>query len=313
MYKYRIIDAHCDSASEMYGGFNMLESRGHLDLKRMRMYKHWTQFFAVFIEPELDEEAAWERTKAIIVSIKEEVQKNSDIVSVVKNAKDIEMAEKEGKCGAFISVEGASGVGESLNRLDCLYQMGVRCIAPVWNKTNLIAAGAEEENPDLGLTDFGKRFIKRMNEIGIITDVSHMSEKSFWDTAEIVSGPFIASHSNSKAVCSHRRNLTDKQFLALKKSGGVAGINYYSLFLKDGKTAATDDIIKHIEHFASLGGIENIGLGSDFDGVDVLPHDLPGAEKVYTILDRLASLNYTEEEINMIAYDNFHRIITNIC
>ncbi len=141
-------------------------------------------------------------------------------------------------------------------------------------------------------------------------DVSHLSDEGFCDVAEITSKPFIASHSNSRTVCPHFRNLTDDQFKVLIKRGGVAGINLCPDFL--GTDPSVDSIVRHIEHFAALGGENNIGIGADFDGIGSLPRGIRGTEDLYKIFDRLLSLNYSQEQADKIAFSNMYRVFSEV-
>jgi membrane dipeptidase len=165
---------------------------------------------------------------------------------------------------AFISIEGAELFGCDLNRLDDFYARGVRALNLCWNHLNALCS-------EKGLTELGERFVTRCNELGIIIDVSHLRDEAFWDVIRLTTAPVMASHSNSRVICPHKRNLTDEQFKAIIKCRGVAGINMYAHFL--GENPDVNTVIRHIEHFLSLGGAENIALGCDFDGCDTLRGD----------------------------------------
>lgn len=303
--KYSLIDLHCDTGSvalDKNEGFykNSLQ----IDLEKMKDY-NYTQFFAAFIAPEY-KETAMARAMEIIKKTKSEILKSSGRMALCKNYKDY--CQNEGKIRAFLSLEGGEPIGseEALLRL---YDEGVRLVALSWNYKNQICAGVLEEDETLGVTEFGKEIIALMNKLGIIIDVSHLNDKSFWDVLELSKKPVIASHSNSRTICPNKRNLTDEQFLAIKRSGGIVGINFYPYFLTEEKNASVEDIIRHIEHFLALGGEDFLGIGADFDGVSCLPRNICGAEDVSKLFDEMLKYGYKEEIIKKISCTNMERFL----
>lgn len=307
MYNYRIADAHCDTIGELYRKACLKKNCGQLDIARMGEYKNWMQIFAVWTDANLGYEKQKKKEDKIIERFFHEVQKNSDKITHVTSADEINKAWNEKKIAALLGIEGADTV-RSIEDICSFYRRGVRCITLTWNGSNAIASGVGDENADFGLTDFGRNAVRKMNELGMLVDVSHISQRAFWDVIDTSSKPISATHSNSKTICAHRRNLTDEQFKALCDNGGVAGINYYTSFVNGTDSACIDDIVRHIERFCALGGENHIGLGSDFDGIDTVPSDLRGAEDVYKLLDRLLELNYSESTVQKIAYKNFLRL-----
>ena len=186
----------------------------------------------------------------------------------------------------------------------------MRAINLVWNRDNLLC-GCAASGENIGLTGAGRDFVCEAERLGIIIDVSHMSEKGFWDLCEVLNGPFMAGHSNSKKICPHPRNLTDEQFCEIVKRGGVAGINLYTEFLA--KDATLYDVIKHIEHFMSLGGEKNIALGGDLDGCDSLPEGFGGIEDMGNLYELLLRENYREDVVRGIFYNNMYEMVEKIC
>ncbi len=296
--RYSLIDLHADTASEALDkneGF--YKNSLHLDLEKMNACH--TQFFAAFISPKYSD-APMERAILIIKKIKSEILKNNKRLVLCKSFEDY--LKNAGKARAFLSLEGGEPISDKEALLK-LYNEGVRLIAPCWNYKNRLCTGVlEGENS--GVSDFGKEIFSEMNRLGIIIDVSHMNDKSFWDTMKISKKPVIASHSNSRSVCFNKRNLTDEQFLAIKKCGGVVGINFYPRFLKNDGEAKIEDIIEHIEHFLSLGGEENIVIGADFDGVDSLPKGIFSASDTYLLFDAMLRQGYSEELVRKISCTN---------
>ena len=179
-----------------------------------------------------------------------------------------------------------------------------------WNHTNEIASGiGATHEDDLGLTRFGREVVSEMNELGIIIDISHISYKSFWDVCEISSAPIVASHSNAKSICNNRRNLDDDHIKAIANSGGIIGINFYPPFLTEDEEASIEDILKHIDFIAGLVGIDYIGFGSDFDGIEITPRDVHGPEGFEKIIERLLRLNYSEDHVKKICSGNMMRAL----
>lgn len=288
--KYSIFDTHCDTLCHVRD-FNksLIKNDCHVDIERMGKYASYTQVFACFIDP-VYHSCAMERCMDLIDAFHRFAPE-----------------------GSILSLEGGEPI-TSLAALRNLHRLGVRVIALTWNHSNHIASGAAETDESRGLTEFGRQVVGEMNRLGIFADVSHLNDTSFYDVAETTTLPLLATHSNSRSVCRSRvvcpveRNLTDEQFKIIKKSGGCAGINFCPDFLNESGRASVDDIVRHIEHFMSLGGENNIGIGADFDGVDRLPEGIEGCEDIYKVFDRLLQLNYSEEQVEKISHKNFERI-----
>ena len=204
----------------------------------------------------------------MIDSIYMEVDDSPDKLSVVFTAEEIITAKREGKRSLMLCMEGAEPLGTDLSLLRNFYKLGVRIICLTWHQRNAVAEGAGE--PGIGgLSNFGKQLIKEMNRIGMVIDVSHMSEAGFWDVLSQSQQPVFASHSNARALCDHARNLTDQQIEALAKKGGVIGMNFLGQFVKD-HSPTVHDVLDHIDHIANLVGVDCIGLGPDW--IDYAPH-----------------------------------------
>ena len=285
--EYSVFDAHCDTLCCVRDDGKAIEKNDcQLDLSRMGKYKSYTQVFGCYINPIYKEHA---------------LERCLDLIGAFYGS-------GLDKHGMILSMEGGEPIYD-LAALENFYRLGVRIIALTWNFSNHIAAGVHEPDKSKGLTTFGARVVGEMNRLGILADASHLNDKSFYDIAALTRLPFIATHSNSRAVCAHPRNLTDEQFNVICQSGGCVGINLSPPFLNESKNADLDDIIRHIEHFMSLGGENHIGIGADFDGVSYLPDGFAGCEDLYKIFDRLLGMNYSEEQIEKISHKNFERVI----
>lgn len=295
---YSVFDAHCDTLCHARDfGKSLKTNDCHVDIERMNKYKSYTQVFACFIDP-IYKSCAAERTLSLIDTYHEHTKT------------------LPGNIRTILSIEGGEGI-YSLSALRNFYRLGVRIIALTWNYSNHIASGAAEADETRGLTEFGRQVIAEMNSLGMLADVSHLNDKSFYDIADYMDKPIIASHSNSRAVCRTKavcpveRNLTDDQFRIICKSEGCVGINFCPDFLSESGRADIDDIMRHIEHFMSLGGENHIGIGADFDGVDRLPDGINGCQDLYKVFDRLLQLNYTDEQVEKISHKNFERVMKN--
>ncbi len=289
--EYSIFDAHCDTLCKMADeGADFYENDCEVDFKRMSAYKSYTQVMGCYIAPEY-RKSAKRRTMTLI-----------DTYHKAVDGVDL------GNVKTILSIEGGEGI-KTIADLERCYSLGVRMAALTWNHSNHIASGAHERDMERGLTDFGKTVVRRMNELGMYIDVSHLNDRSFYDIADASAMPLIASHSNSRAECDHVRNLTDDMFKIIVSSGGCVGINLYPVFLTNTRRAVIDDIVRHIERFMELGGENHIGIGADFDGTDgCLPDGVRGCEDLHKIFDRLSQMNYTTEQIEKISHENFERL-----
>lgn len=239
-----LFDCHCDTATHaLEKGEILRRNKMHLDLERLAAYAPSGQVFAICAVDDPDPVAFADRSIAFFLR---QIEENSDMAKLCLNFQDIVAAENDGKIAALISIEGA----EQISDIDSAYDHGVRIVHLTWNHDNLLCGAAMDGGT--GLTNKGRQFVMRAQELGIMLDMSHISERGFWDTLEISTCPVIAGHSNSKAVCNVPRNLSDEQFLALVRQGGGAGINLYPKFL--GLRRNIDAVFAHIEHFMSLGG-----------------------------------------------------------
>lgn len=307
----RVMDGHCDTISTCYWqGSGLRKNEGHLDLERLRGYGGWAQFFALFASKTRTERPLWEVTQAQYGAFCEELRKNQDLVVQCRTAEEIEAAWSAGKVAALLSIEGGELIDCDLQKLELVSQWGVRSINLTWNHANALS-GTNVEDKEKGLTELGRQFVCRMQELGVLVDVSHLSDAGFWDVAELAQKPFWASHSNSRALCPHSRNLTDEQFRALVKNGGVAGLNMLDEFL--GEEPDVDTLVTHIEHWFGLGGEKNVSLGGDWDGISGMPRGIHGVQDIGLLAERLLQLNYSESVVNGLFYENLLRVVREVC
>ncbi|MEH7108500.1 dipeptidase [Bacillus sp. JJ1764] len=300
-----IIDLHCDALMKLADAKGALSFSNAPELETnkacLQQGNVKTQCFAIFLEPDIPSDQKFQAALEQVHYFYQEVLgKNPDMVHI-KEWADFD-ALKIGQIGAMLTLEGVDAIGNDLMKLETLYRLGVRSVGLTWNNANLAADGAGEPR-GAGLTLFGKEIVQLNNRNQVLTDVSHLCEKAFWDVMEIAEFP-IASHSNAKALCNHPRNLTDEQAKAMFDKGGLIHVVYNPPFINESGEAKIHDLIKHIDHFCSLGGVKQIGLGSDFDGISQFVMGLENAGKSQTLIKELLKY-YSEEEVRGFASQNF--------
>ena len=241
----------------------------HFSLSAVPQQVHWCQCCAIFIPDGLEGEEAVAYYDFHRRSFHRQMEALSEKVLPCRTAADIEAAWSQGKAAAVLTVENGSALAGRLDRIEALARDGVRMMTLTWNGENEIGSG---NATDRGLSPFGREAVRELEQQGILLDVSHLNDRSFTDLLEIAQKPFVASHSNVRAVCGHKRNLTDDQIAEMVRRGCLIGLNYYSAFLReDGQPAAPDDLWRHAEHLLELGAEHCLALGSDADGADLPP------------------------------------------
>lgn len=270
----RLIDMHCDTLDECYEKqYGLRQNEGQVDLRSMQENGAMGQFFAIFL-PKFDRQGCLtdqrELFDAIYLVYQRELRRNEDILAPVHSYHDIDSNCNAGKISSILTIENGDLLQGDLAQLDTLYEKGIRLITLLWNDENCIGF---PNSPDpcahqRGLKPFGFQVVEEMERLGMIVDVSHLSEGGFYDVARSAKKPFVASHSCVRALCDHPRNLTDGQIRALTQAGGVIGVNYNAPFLRrDAGTSTIEDIMRHIEYIYQKGGEDCVALGSDFDGI----------------------------------------------
>ena len=307
-----VFDAHCDAVFRCATEENahLSGTGGHWDLDRMESLGPMAQFFALFWDSEGrgDGEAVFREEYEIF---RRECRRAAQRLTPCRTGEEAELAFAAGKKAAFLSVEGAELLGCDVKRLEEAYGLGVRAVNLTWNHANALS-GSHKDHPEQGLTPRGRAFALRMQELGMLIDVSHLSDPGFWDVMELAQKPVMASHSNSRSVFVHTRNLTDRQFTAIIANKGIAGLNVYSAFL--GETPVTDDtIVAHLEHFLALGGEKHVALGGDWDGCDSLPQGWQGVWDWARLYENLLRRNYAESLVQDIFFNNFMRTVKTVC
>lgn len=309
-----VVDAHSDVLMQLINGERKLgeHSRmGHVDLPRLKMGGVKLQFFAVFIESEFKPERAMKRALQLIDLFYRELEDNRQDLTLVTNCFELKQVLEEGKVGALLTLEGGEALGEDLAVLRLLYRLGVRGLGLTWNQRNALGDGVGEKITGGGLTNFGREVVREMNRLGMLVDVSHLAESGFWNVLEISTKPVIASHSNCAALCSHRRNLSDEQIIALAKQDGVIGVTFEPSFVHP-EHATMEGVLDHIVHIAELVGVKHVSIGSDFDGIDTTPIGLEDVSKMPGITLGLLTRGFSEQDIGMIMGKNLLRILEKV-
>ena len=304
---YRLFDGHCDTPVGLWLQNQPLrENTLAVSLDRGRMLSGWAQFFAfctAWIETRMPHTEHFARALAYFES---QLDENKERITLCRTASEADAAMQAGRCAAFLAIEGAEAVREDEGLLELAYEQGVRMVSLVWNLPNGLCASC---GSDEGLTEKGKQFFKRAQALGMLVDVSHVSEKGFWDMAELAEKPIIASHSDSAGVCPHPRNLTDEQFKAIRDLGGTAGLNLYVPFLTQEPRASFDDLRRHLDHFLELGGEGHIALGADLDGCDRLPEGFSGLDDYNRLGDFLKTTGYSDETIQNLFCNSLMKVV----
>ena len=298
--KQRVFDLHCDTLDRLVlsadpavpGGFfehdaevprarmSALDSNdAHISLERTSAFS-WCQCFAVFVPDELFGASAWDIFVRVQRFWEQERLRLRDKIECVSNAEEYRASFEAGKTAGMLTVEGCSFLeddGFAEERLDDLAAAGVRVATLTWNGANALGSGNDTAD---GLTSFGVRMMHELERRGIVVDVSHLNEPGFRGACEVAARPFIATHSNARAICGHPRNLADWQLREIAERGGIVGLNFYNGFLRDdGFPATTDDVLRHVDHILEVAGPNVLALGSDYDGSDV-PEWLEPCSKV---------------------------------
>ncbi len=327
----QIADMHCDTIGEILKCKRRMEdcclrsNSLHVDLERMVKAGYLVQNFALFVQLKKCQGTPWDEVCALYEVYRKELAANEDILAPVLVYEDIERNRAQGKLSALLTVEeGGVCMGE-VEKLRELYAMGVRMMTLSWNYPNELgwpninlSDGPDLYKPDTvrGLTDKGREFLACMEEMGMIVDVSHMSDAGFYDVYECAKRPFVASHSNARTICGCVRNLTDDMIRKLAEKGGCTGLNFCADFLEQmpegvanpGTIAA---VVRHAKHIVNVGGVEVLGLGSDFDGIDT-HEELPGVQSMELLWDALHRAGFTQGALDKLFGGNVLRIYREI-
>lgn len=304
------MDGHCDVLWRMWEQGKKApsfyaEDSYDVTYPRLRRAGMKCQWFALFLPPSVPAGQRFKEALAQIDIFYTYVIGREEKMVPLTSLSDIDRLD-EGQCGAILHLEGAEALEGNLTHLRMLYRLGVRQMGLTWNYANEVADGIQEERGG-GFTRFGRELLAEMQRLRMVVDVSHLSERAFWEVMDVPDLAVVASHSNCRAICRHPRNLTDDQIRALIAKGGLIGLNFIPFFLNDqDDRAEVDDLYRHIDHLCALGGSDHLFFGSDFDGADQKLKDLEHMGKLPTWQKKL-KVRYSKKEVEKWGWANGRR------
>ena len=299
-----LFDFHCDTISKCAeNGASLYDGNLAVNIVKGGAYDRRCQVFAMFIPDKYRGKNAAAYYKKLRDCFYGQMRQNSDRIVFCRNADDIEKTVCRKKQAAVLSVESGAALAGNADNVALLAADGVRIMSLTWNGENELACGVK--GGDGGITLLGRRVVREMEHCGILTDVSHLNDRGFWELCDMGVSPIVATHSNLRSVTDHPRNLTDDQFRAIVRTGGVVGLNFYTDFLGDDPF---DCAWRHIYTMLSLGGEDTVAVGSDFDGADIDP-SLDSVEKVSLLAEYLLSRSLSETVVNKIMFNNALRVL----
>ena len=331
-----LLRLHRRAGTDAAAAFLQGEDKGHLDLPKAQRGGFAGGLFAIFVpspkrksaaedkppggeapRPAVDATEA-QRVVFAMASLLYRIERQSQgRVRVCRTVEDIEGCLADDVLAAVLHIEGAEAIDANFEVLDVLYAAGLRSLGPVWSRPNAFGHGVPfrcPSSPDTGpgLTELGKELVRTCNRLRILIDLSHLNERGFWDVAAISNAPLVATHSNAHAISPHSRNLTDRQLAAIRQSGGLAGVNFASSFLRpdgrDDKDTPLELMIRHIEHMLEHAGEDGVGLGSDFDGATI-PAELGDAGGLQNLVEALRKRGFREPMIEKLCFRNWLRVL----
>lgn len=320
----RLIDMHCDTIWQLTRNenANLRTNLFCVDIEKMKQVGSMAQFFACFIY--IDEFSGHDKCEQynlgylkaleMIAKGKKEFAENADAIALAHNYEEMLCNCEQGKMSAFLTIEEGGVLNSDMSRLCRLYEEGIRLVTLTWNYENCIGYPNSKDACTMqkGLKPFGLEVIERMNELGMIIDVSHLSDGGFWDVIKCSKKPIVASHSNARALCPHPRNLSDEMTKALAEQGGAIGVNFYPYFLNKNGVATAEDIADHIMHLYRIGGEDVIAIGTDFDGFDEGELEITHLGEMNQVYDAVKKRGLTERQMEKIWSGNAMRVIKNV-
>ena len=305
---FPVFDLHCDTALALLGkdlnqAGSLRSNQLHIDLERASKLPGYCQCFACFTTPGFQE---WNQVSPVVVferelaTIQRELDRNQDLIRMAYCPEDIAQNFEAGMMSAVLTIEGTAGFGFDPALLEDLYQIGFRITSLGWNEKNPLTGSHVTGG---GLTDIGREYVREAQRLGMLVDVSHISDEAFWDIMKITQAPVIATHSNSRSICGVSRNLTDDMFRAICDCGGVAGFNQCDVFV--GEQPTLDTVCDHILHFLELDPQgSHIALGGDLDGCEAMPEGFDGVQSYPAMAERLLARGFDHQTVEKIFWDN---------
>lgn len=285
----------------------------HTDIPRLQDGGVDVQFFSVWVSP-TQYTNYFQQAQVMLNIFNSELSQNTNTIAQATNWNEADSLIQQNKIATVIGVEGGHHIENSIDKLISLYNSGMRYMTITWNNSTDWAVSAQDSrSTTVGLSDFGRQVIRTMDSLGIIIDVSHTGIKTIQDILQVTQNPIIATHSGARALRNHYRNLYDWQIQDIANSGGVIGIVFYPYFLNGTSNASINDVIAHIDYIKNLVGIDYVAIGSDFDGIEVVPLGLEDTSKFPNLTEALFERGYSREDIDKILYKNFKRVFEQVC
>lgn len=305
------IDLHCDTIAALMTGVSvgtLHTNSGQVDMTKLRAGGVGGQFFACYFDKETTT-SPYRTAKEMLAFAKSAIADLESDLVLVTAEDDVKSAKRTGKIAAFLTIEEGGALEGQIMRLGEFYDEGVRLLTLTWNYPNEIGyPNIGYRDADKGLTPFGRDVIGEMQRLGMIVDVSHLSDQGFYDVAKLATRPFVASHSNARSVTDHSRNLTDDMIRRIAQSGGVIGLNFANCFLGASPISRIADMVRHVQHIYRVGGADVLALGTDFDGIDPQT-EIADASQLPKLWQALSQVGFTANEIDKMRSDNVRRLL----
>ena len=322
-----VVDTHCDTLKCLMPmftrprnsqwddrsdvGMGVRSTLGHVDIPRLREGGVDCQVFAISSVRDRTRPYALRTALEMIDIFYRECGRHGESMAHVTTHGGILKAVEKGKVAAMLSIEGADVIEGKIGMLRVFHRLGVRMVGLVHSLRNELADGVADRRTKGGLSELGVQAVEELDRLGVLIDISHLSDAGFWDLMDVAEGPVMASHSNSRAVCDHPRNMTDEMIEAMADRGGVMGMNFAPGFVHPVR-ATVQGVVDHIDHIVDLVGPDHVGLGSDFDGIPSTPAGLEDVTKMPEITSELVRRGYPEEDVGKILGENHLRVIKEI-
>ncbi len=310
-----VLDSHCDTPTEILNSRDLsLDNKtGHVDFPKLLRGEVDGAFFALYVPASMSEEEAYLHVYKMLAGVNDMIAANPDRAVLATDPAQAYANKSKGLFSIFLGLENASPIGKSLDRIKEFHAAGVRYITLCHSSDNAVCDSCADVGKWGGLSPFGREVIAEMNKLGMLVDVSHVSDKTFYDVVEFSSKPVVATHSCCRALADHPRNMTDDMIRTLASAGGVLQVNFYPVFLSSDPDPSYRVIADHIDHIVSLVGIDHVGIGSDFDGIEITPVGMDDISGMPLLFDELRCRGYSEADLSKIASGNFFRVLNDAC
>lgn len=309
-------DFHVDSLNRLYmlksSEESLWRNKGHIDIERLIRSNYSAEFFACFVDLGKDSigKSHYDDVLSMADILNREIDKHCDKIAFTGAYLDYEKNKEDGKLSAILTLEEGGIIEDRIERVDELYKKGIRAITLTWNYENCLGYPNHNwKHQNKGLKPFGIDVLSKMDDLGIIADVSHLSDGGFMDVYKYGRRPFMATHSNARRIENNCRNLSDEMIKKLANKGGITGINFYGPFLQSDGKSTIESILKHMRYLINSGGIEVVGIGTDFDGMSDDNLELKGAQDMPKLIEAMEQANFTSSEIEAICYKNFEKFM----